>query len=200
MASRKSQPDPDLAPSTEDSPTTRITTTHDQSNISLADTALAQTSSTPSMTTSAATIPSTSTTSESITTSTFMYESSMIYRDCPSSNDAIYSVPNDSSKPALFRKACGYSFAGPNGESRNVVNTPAQSLDHCINLCAEYNVRNRTEIDEGLSAPCNEVCWRNRSPGDDFPYQCFGGTALNVSAQFNVNEEAICDSAAWINE
>jgi hypothetical protein len=99
----------------------------------------------------------------------------------------------------LFRKRCNVGFAG---SPDNVVNIPAKSLDDCINKCARYNEKNKTEIASRESNVCNSVCWRHRVTGDDWPGQCFGSTIQNsTSSGFPVDEDQIeCDSGAWINQ
>ena len=98
-----------------------------------------------------------------------------------------------------FRKICNLSYQNSlNGFA--VVNSPTTSLDDCVNLCAAYNVQNQTEIAAGESDVCNAVCWRNTFVNDEFPGQCFGYTTQNSSNAFVVNQETICDAAAWINQ
>lgn len=70
-----------------------------------------------------------------------------LFRDCPSSNDTLYSVSLDS-KAYVFRKYCGTVIIG-NGD--DVVNRPVTSLNACINLCAGYNSKNATKIAAGTS-------------------------------------------------
>ncbi|RSL73034.1 hypothetical protein CEP53_000878 [Fusarium sp. AF-6] len=139
---------------------------------------------------------STSTTA-SLSTRTLIGPSQTLYRDCPSSNDTIYSALGSSNY--LFRKRCNVGFAG---SPDNVVNIPATSLDDCIDKCATYNENNKTEIASRESNVCNSVCWRHRVTGDDWPGQCFGSTIQNsTSSGFPVDEDQIeCDSGAWINQ
>lgn len=98
----------------------------------------------------------------------------------------------------LFRQICGLSYLNsilPN----DVVNQPTTSLGDCIDLCAAYNVQSQTDIAAGTSSICSAVCWRNTFD-TDFPGQCFGYTSQNSTGQFVVQQEAICASAAWINQ
>jgi hypothetical protein len=106
-----------------------------------------------------------------------------------------------------FRKACEATFVNANNLDAMVVQ-PFDSLDKCINECAQYNLRNRTEIQQGKSRICNSVCWRNdfvqrdKWPGG----MCFGWTTQNTTSggfKYQVGStfpETACDSAALINQ
>lgn len=118
-----------------------------------------------------------------------------LYRDCPSSNNTIYNGAGSSLYQ--FRKICARSFKQP---PVNVINQAVGSLNDCIDLCAAYNISNKTEIAAGKSSPCNSVCWRNNAKDPDWPGQCFGSTTFNSTAGFQIREEIICDSGAWINQ
>lgn len=138
-----------------------------------------------------------------ITTSTLSVGPTQTFlSDCPSSNNTIYSIQNGDSKPALFRKFCGRTLNGPpNGPIS--VNVRVQDLDECIDLCAAFNTQNQALIAGNNISPCNAVCFRNgRPPGNDYPYQCFGGFTANISNQFDLNTDGKtdCDSATWINQ
>jgi hypothetical protein len=136
--------------------------------------------------------------SPTVTTTPVPGPSTTLLRDCPSSNNTLYSV--DIGSVMSFRKICNLSYRNSLGET-SVVDSPTTSLDDCINLCAAYNVQNMTEIAAGSSSLCNAVCWRNTfDNADEFPGQCFGYTTQNSSNAFVVESEAICDSAAWINQ
>lgn len=89
------------------------------------------------------------TTSEpsSVTSTKVVGPTKTLFRDCPSSNDTLYSVSLDS-KDYVFRKYCGTVIIG-NGD--DVVNKPVTSLNACINLCAGYNSNNATKIAAGTS-------------------------------------------------
>jgi hypothetical protein len=148
--------------------------------------------------TSHSTGPITSTTNTpSLTTTEVPEPTTTLLRDCPSSNNTLYSV--DIGSVMTFRKICNLSYQN-SLNTFAVVDAPTSSLDDCINLCAAYNVQNKTEIAAGESNVCNAVCWRNTFVNDDFPGQCFGYTTQNSSNAFIVNPEAKCDSAAWINQ
>ncbi|KAM3444070.1 hypothetical protein NHJ13734_001549 [Beauveria thailandica] len=118
-----------------------------------------------------------------------------LYRDCPSSNNTIYN--GKGSSLYQFRKICARSYKQP---PVNLVNQPVASLNDCIDICAEYNIRNKTAITSGQSNPCNAVCWRNSATDPDWPGQCFGSTTFNSTEGFQTRDEIICDSAAWINQ
>ncbi|EGP88801.1 unnamed protein product [Zymoseptoria tritici ST99CH_1A5] len=169
---------------------------------STSTTPISSTTSTTSGRTDSA--PSATLQSVNISTSTIVAgPSQTVYRDCPSSNDTIYAVQGSGgAAPLLFHKACGYSFKGRIAETRSFVqiNQQAKSLDECIGLAVAQNTLNATSIARGDIAPCNTVCWRNGSPGDDFPFQCFGEHITNSTDGFKQGVEAICDSAVWINE
>jgi hypothetical protein len=120
-----------------------------------------------------------------------------LYRDCPSANDSLYSVQY-SSATYEFRKMCNMQFTN-NIENANWVDNPVTSLNDCINLCAAWNENNVTK--SNADQVCSAVCWRYGFAGDDFPGQCFGFASVNSSSGgFNVQTDATCDSAAWINQ
>lgn len=164
-------------------------------------------------TTSSARTTTTTATSATISTSTIVVcpsetidsnsPSETVYSDCPSSNNTIYSLGNgkQDSPPILFRKLCGFSYADRSTNPGEFVgiNQKTKSLNECIGLCVAQNTLNATLIESGEYNPCNAVCWRNSAPGDDFPYQCFGGYTKNATDGFDVNREEQCDSAAWMN-
>ena len=142
-------------------------------------------------------ITSSPTSTPAVTTTKLPGPTTTLLRDCPSSNNTLYSV--DIGSVMTFRKICNLSYQNSlNGFA--VVNSPTTSLDDCVNLCAAYNVQNQTEIAAGESDVCNAVCWRNTFVNDEFPGQCFGYTTQNSSNAFVVNQETICDAAAWINQ
>ncbi|KAK6430766.1 hypothetical protein LTR95_013073 [Oleoguttula sp. CCFEE 5521] len=100
---------------------------------------------------------------------------STLLRDCPSSNNTLYSYPSPD-VPMVFRKFCEkamYAIAGT-----FEINQRTSSLDECIGLCAEYNVQNKAEIAKSQSPICNAVCWRNGNAPNDFPGQCFSEWSL----------------------
>lgn len=145
------------------------------------------------------TATATTTTSASVTTTEVVGPTSTLYRDCPSSNETLYSVDFGSTGSYVYRKFCSMSIVN-NGV--DLVNTGTTSLDSCINLCAAYNMENATEIASGASQPCNSVCWRNGFTDNDWPGQCFGATTQNSSSTgWKLDStETICDAAGWINQ
>ncbi|KAF2177865.1 hypothetical protein K469DRAFT_719336 [Zopfia rhizophila CBS 207.26] len=160
---------------------------------------------TPSVSNSASAGPVTRTSSPSsttISTTEVAGPTSTILRDCPSANNSIYDVTLGSSQMS-FRKVCNLSLQNANGID-NVVGRVTTSLNDCINLCAAYNIQNKTEITEGRSRICNSVCWRNTfDEKNDWPGgMCFGYTTQNSSNtfRFRVPAEDICDGAGWINQ
>lgn len=126
-----------------------------------------------------------------------------LYRDCPSSDDMVYTY-GGVSNPMLFRKFCGRSCFNTQGTTA-MINQDTDSLDDCIDLCASYNLLlNQTQIisndtSAGKSV-CSAVCWRWSPRNPDWPGHCFGYASVNVSGHFNVSEERQCDSAAWMNQ
>ncbi len=128
------------------------------------------------------------------TTSTIIGPKQTLYRDCPSSNNTIYNAVG--SVDFQFRKACGRSYKQP---FANVINIKTESLDDCINLCATFNLRNKTEIANGKSTPCNSVCWVN-GLDNGLPGQCFGSVTYNSTSGFEYRDQDYCDSGAWINQ
>lgn len=139
-----------------------------------------------------------STSTPAVTTTQLPGPSTTLLRDCPSSNNTLYTV--DIGSLMYFRKICNLSYRNSlNGYA--VIDKPTTSLDDCIQLCAAYNVQNGTEIAAGTSDLCNAVCWRNTfTDGNAWPGQCFGYTTQNSSSSFVVDSESICDSAAWVNQ
>ncbi|KAI8938334.1 hypothetical protein NX059_005985 [Plenodomus lindquistii] len=158
--------------------------------------AVASSSATPSPTSSAA----------SVTTTTLVGPKSTILRDCPSSNNTIYSVTTGDTI-MQFRKACEVSYLNANGMA-NSVGGVTKTMDDCINLCAAYNISNRTQIAQGKNRVCNSICWRNTfdSRNDWAGGQCFGFTTQNTTSngesvwRYNMPAETRCDSAALMNQ
>ncbi|KAL1845342.1 hypothetical protein Daus18300_014564 [Diaporthe australafricana] len=175
-----------------------VSTSSEEPISSTTGTTAASTTETAAASTSE-TATATTTTSASVTTTEVVGATSTLYRDCPSSNETLYSVDFGSTGSYIYRKFCSMSIVD-NGV--NLVNTPTTSLDACINLCAAYNMENATEIASGASQPCNSVCWRNGFTDNDWPGQCFGATTQNSSSTgWKLdNTETICDSAGWINQ
>ncbi|KAF3770461.1 hypothetical protein M406DRAFT_66868 [Cryphonectria parasitica EP155] len=117
----------------------------------------------------------TSTKPVSVTTTDVVGPTSTLYRDCPSSNNTLYSV-TFGSEEYVFRKFCNTNLLG---NADDMVNKPVTDLNACIDLCAEYNNMNATEIAQGGEV-CNAVCWYNNFDAD-YPGQCFGFTSQNSS-------------------
>jgi hypothetical protein len=155
------------------------------------------TSSPSSPSTGPITASATTTTSPSITTTQVVGPSTTLLRDCPSSNNTIYDVTLGSSEKMSFRKQCNASFLS---NKVNAVRVQTTDLNDCINLCAAFNIQNKTEIQAGTSDPCNAVCWRSTFDNDDFPGTCFGFTTTNSSGEFVYQQDSLCDGAAWINQ
>jgi hypothetical protein len=165
----------------------------------------AQSSSPPRSQARSASIVPTSTSAEpstTVTTTSIVGPSSTLLRDCPSSNSTLYDVTLGETTMS-FRKACSNSFVNANGID-NAFGRPVASLNECINLCAAYNVNNKTQIQRGSSRICNAVCWRNTFDKiNDWPGgMCFGFASQNSSGSFRYKtpDETRCDSAALINQ
>jgi hypothetical protein len=112
-----------------------------------------------SISTSIAPTPTSAQSSTTITTTSIVGPTSTIYRDCPSSNGSLYDVTLGDTKMS-FRKACEISYLNSNGID-NAYGKPVKSLNECIDLCAAFNINNKTQIAAGTSRICNAVCWRN---------------------------------------
>lgn len=151
------------------------------------------TSSTPSLSTATLTGPTSS-------------PLSTILRDCPSSNNTVYTVAYGSTTQQ-YRKLCSNAYLNVNGVD-NVIGVVVASLDECINRCTAYNINNQTDIEAGRDRICNAVCWRNTfDEANDWPGgMCFGYTTQNTTVEggtaFRVGSKAerICDSAALMNQ
>jgi hypothetical protein len=92
---------------------------------------------------------------------------------------------------------------------RDAVSTVVASLDACIDLCAAFNVRNRTCIQAGEDSVCNSVCWRNtfdKTKNDWEGGRCFGFLTQEVTSagaedegfRSKVPAEERCDSAVLV--
>jgi hypothetical protein len=127
-----------------------------------------------------------------------------LLRDCPSSNNTLHSVTYGSTS-YQFRKLCNGDYQN-SGNLAAPVQGVVNSLDECINMCANYNQDNRTEIQTGRDPLCNSVCWRNSFADTDWEGgHCFGFTMRNITVNgqtvFNIAENGDnCDSAALINQ
>lgn len=157
--------------------------------------------------TSTSSTPTSST--QVISTSTIVGPSSSpvptLLRDCPSSNDTIYSVTYGSTS-YQYRKLCNNAYTNINGVAAPVQGV-FSTLDECIDRCAIYNRNNATGIRAGTDPICNPVCWRNTfdERNDWEGGHCFGFTTGNTTidgeTSFRVtNTGDICDSAALINQ
>ena len=73
----------------------------------------------------------------SLTTQTLYSGSRTLYRDCPSSNNTVYSY-GSSTSPMLFRKWCGMACWNINGWAA-MVNQDTDSLDDCM-TCAQRTI------------------------------------------------------------
>lgn len=143
---------------------------------------------------------STTPTSVTLTTTEVIGPTATLYRDCPSSNDTLYST-TIGEQTYTFRKYCNLGIDGTLDGGNNVVNMPVNSFDACLDACAQYNNANATEILASSSLPCSVVCWRNSVVGEEFPGQCFGSTVLNSSGGgFQFSSATDCDSAGLINQ
>jgi hypothetical protein len=149
----------------------------------------------------------TPTPTEIISTTTIVGPSATLLRDCPSSNNTLYTVTSNG-KTQRFRKTCDATYANAFGGDAMVVR-PFASLNQCITECAAFNQRNATEIQQGTSRRCNAVCWRNDvTKRDVWPGgQCFGYTTRNTTAgdfSFLVSPDpklpaTVCDGGALID-
>jgi hypothetical protein len=155
------------------------------------------TSAPSSPSTGPVTSSATTTTSPSVSTTQVVGPSTTLLRDCPSSDNTIYDVTLGTAQKMSFRKKCNASFLS---NKVNAVRDQTTDLDDCINLCAAFNIQNKTEIQAGTSDPCNAVCWRGTFDNDDFPGTCFGFTTTNSSGEFVYTQDSLCDGAAWINQ
>ncbi|KAH9861666.1 hypothetical protein J1614_011419 [Plenodomus biglobosus] len=150
--------------------------------------------------------PSPISSTASITTTSLVGPTSIILRDCPSSNNSIYSVTTGDTV-MQFRKVCELSYLNANGFDSSVASV-TQTLDECINRCAAYNISNRTQIEQGENRICNSVCWRNRfdSKNEWTGGQCYGYTTQNITEngesvwRYRRPAETRCDSAALMNQ
>jgi hypothetical protein len=177
-------------------------TTTTAASISISNAASASASNSASLST-----PTPSPTSiQSFSTTTIVGATATILRDCPSSNNSLYTV-NSSGMTQQFRKVCNAIFVNAVGSDAMVM-LPFATLNDCIAQCARFNFNHRSEIKLGTSPRCNSVCWRNdvtkrdRWPGG----QCFGWTTSNGTTgdyQYRATEDpklpsTICDSAVLV--
>jgi hypothetical protein len=158
--------------------------------------------SAPITTSNPTTTPTSAQSTADVTTTSVVGPSRTLLRDCPSANNTLYDVTHGDTTMS-FRKACGISFVN-DGRVNTVKGTVVTSLNDCIDLCAAYNINNKTQIASGASRICNSVCWRNTFEKiNDLPGgMCFGFTSQNSSGTFSyaLPAETRCDSAALINQ
>ncbi|KAL2850459.1 hypothetical protein BJX68DRAFT_266667 [Aspergillus pseudodeflectus] len=110
------------------------------SNEAVTETTVISESATPSATQTPPT-PAPTTLSETLVTAsrgTINNETVVLYRDCPSSNNTLYSVTSDSTATYQFRKACNARVVHE-AQFPDLVNQVVASLNECMNLCARYN-------------------------------------------------------------
>ncbi|KAL2786086.1 hypothetical protein BJX66DRAFT_313493 [Aspergillus keveii] len=144
--------------------------------------------------------PTLSETSITASRGTINDETVILYRDCPSSNNTLYSIEIDTTT-YQFRKECN-AHVVHEGQYPNLVRQVAASLNDCMNLCAMYNYLNTT-TDTDLDFACSAVCWRNGFEGNDWPGVCFGYPGLDQESEvpggFLIEPDTLCDSAVWVN-
>jgi hypothetical protein len=142
----------------------------------------------------------------SSTTTPVVGPSATLLRDCPSSNNTLYTVSPSASNPQTFGEICGVAFvkAASIPITENVVLIQTATLDDCIGLCSAYNEANKTSIAGSADYVCNAVCWLNGFVNDDFPGTCFGFTTTNSTGSgtgsFQTTEQSIRDGAVWIDQ
>jgi hypothetical protein len=149
--------------------------------------------------------PTATTGNPSITKTEIVGPTATIQRDCPFSNNTIYSVQNGSTTQQ-FRKTCNNTYIAVKGS--NSVFTVVDSLDACLDLCAAHNIESAAQIAAGKAQTCNAVCWRNTfdKVNDWEGGRCFGFLSQNVTSggasAFSLKSppESRCDSAALIDQ
>jgi hypothetical protein len=168
------------------------------------------TSSTPStqpsasspITSAPTSTPTIASSASNITTTEVVGGSKTLLRDCPSSNGTLYDVTHGDTKMS-YRKECETSVVAIKG-SAAFGGTVVESLNECIDLCAAFNINNKTPITAGSDTICNTVCWRNTfEKVNDMPGgMCFGFTSENStgSVRYTRPTETRCDSAILINQ
>ncbi|KAI3393115.1 hypothetical protein diail_4714 [Diaporthe ilicicola] len=150
----------------------------------------------------ATTTPTTAGSTSASGTKTAIYgpSGSVIYRDCPASDDTLY---RSSGAPSWqWRKYCDNTTFVSAKAGQQWVNTFTTDLDTCVDLCVQSSVDRENAIAAGDQDPCNAVCWRNGFENDDYPGQCFGFTTANstTTGEFQFKNDWRCDSAGWINQ
>ncbi|KAL1858754.1 hypothetical protein Daus18300_009888 [Diaporthe australafricana] len=179
--------------------TTASPTTSPTASLTTSPTTTATSSSLQSTTT---TTPTTTKSTSSSGTKTAIYgpSGSVIYRDCPASDDTMYTSSEEPSWQ--WRKFCDNTTFVSAKVGQQWVNTFAVDLDACVDMCVKSSVDRESAIAAGEQDPCNAVCWRNGFENDDYPGQCFGFTTANSTAtgEFQFKDDWRCDSAGWINQ
>lgn len=162
--------------------------------------AISQSTSTPPPSLSSTITLSTST-QLSPSSTTLIGPHATAIRDCPSSNNTIYTV-NAGAASEQFLKACNTTFLtdAVSAPNQNFFETTTDSLDTCIGLCAAWNTGNHLSS-SGLPQTCNVVCWRPFAVGDQATL-CFGYSASSsrTGGVYRTTTSSDCDSALWINE
>jgi hypothetical protein len=156
------------------------------------------------------TAPSSASSTQAVSTTTIFGPSysplSTLLRDCPSSNDTVHSITYGD-KSYQFRKLCNGAYQNTDN-TEYYVQAVVDSLDKCIDSCANYNQENRTEIQASRNRIYNSVCWRNTFGPENTSEGgcCFGFVTRNITINgqtvFSLaeNGETICDSAVLINQ
>ncbi|MCJ1359301.1 MAG: hypothetical protein MMC33_009302 [Icmadophila ericetorum] len=151
--------------------------------------------------------PTTTTNQQPISSTTEIGPDGTAIRDCPSSNNSIYTVPiSGISASEQFLKVCNTTFLtdNPDAATQNFVELAVDSLDDCIGACASWNQGNHISS-SGLSQTCNVVCWRPYVSGSQGRL-CFGyaasprGGSVNDLGSYSTVTSDNCDSALWVNE
>lgn len=179
-----------VGPTTQEQPSTTTSFASVSTNVS------ASPSSTRGFSTTTA-ILGTTTSSAQLSLTQEIGPTETLFRDCPSSNDTIYSA-SFGTTDYEFRKLCGLTIVNSVPDT-NAVNQAASSLNDCIDMCAAWNANNATAGSGNLI--CQTVCWRWGVVDDDHPGSCFGFETTNSSTGIEVAVGPTnCDSAVWINQ
>lgn len=148
--------------------------------------------------------PSPTLSTTSITATSVVGPTATIIRDCPSSNNSVYSVTTGKAV-MQFRKTCEMSYLNVNGDDFSYARV-VSTLNECIDLCAAYNINSRDQIQLGKDRICNAVCWRNTFKNNETGGQCYGYTTQNVTTdgkstwRYGIPPETKCDGAALMNQ
>ena len=104
-------------------------------------------------------------------TITMVGPTATLLRECPSSNDTIYTVRLGSLEQQC-RKLCSAAFLAIKSDSGNFIKQFTLSLDDCIGLCVQWN-GNGYRSTSGLTQTCGMARWRN-SLNDGSAGTCYG--------------------------